>query len=117
MGRTKPWRRGPGRPRRVFKYGHFRGMDPVCPARVKEYPDLEAVRDATAQQRRAMDPGDLSDAQHQWVYTCGVQVMQWCHEDGCEAVRPVPLASYPWQAQRFILQQYLSKSRSTRMEK
>lgn len=95
--------------RRVYKYGFFRGMDPVCPARVAQYPELAAVRDATPAQRRALPPGDLEDAQHQWVYTARTQVMQSCHEEGCHAVRPVPLEAYPPHAQRFIFQEYVRR--------
>lgn len=100
--------------RRVYKYGFFAGMDPVCPARVAAYPELAAVRDASPAARRAMDPEDLTDAGRQWTYTTGIRLMQWCHEEGCGAVRPMPLAGYPPEAQASILQHYI---RSTQMEK
>ncbi|MFD3923057.1 hypothetical protein [Streptomyces sp. NPDC058595] len=92
--------------RRVYKYGFFTRLDPVCPARVRQYPELAAVRDATPAQRRTMHPGDLEDSQHQWSYTTGIRVMQCCHE--CGAVRPAPLAGYPDEARTFILQQFIS---------
>lgn len=94
--------------RRVYKYGFFTGLGPVCPGRVREYPELAAVRDASPAQRQAMDPGDLEDAQHQWVYTSRTHVMQECYD--CDAVRPVPLAGYPEEAQVFILQQFINRS-------
>lgn len=95
--------------KRTYHYGFFTGMDPVCPQRVKEYPELAAVRDATPEQRRAMHPGDLDDAQHQWAYGTGVQLMQRCHEEGCDAVRPTPLHGYPAEAQTFILQEFIRR--------
>lgn len=94
--------------RRVFKYGYFRGMDPICPARIATYPELAAVRDATPEQRAAMDPGDLEDAQHQWAYVTGPRMMQECFEEDCHAIRPTPLHGYTTEVQNGIIREFLS---------
>lgn len=98
--------------RRVFKYGYFRGMDPICPARIAAYPELEAVRDATPEQRAAMDPGDLEDAQHQWAYVTRPRLMQECFEEGCNAIRPTPLHGYTLAVQNGIIREFLSTTLS-----
>lgn len=103
----------PTRARRVYKYGFFTGLDPVCPERIRQYPELAAVRDASPAERAAMDPGDLDDAQHQWAYTSTLRVMQECHEEGCPAVRPVPLAGYPPEVQVALIQEFIRRSAQT----
>lgn len=96
--------------RQIFKYGFFRGMSPVCRARAAEYPDLQYVAGLTPEQLRTADHGDLEDAQHQWVYGTGVQVMQRCFEDGCDAVRPAPLDAYPDDARMFIMREFMRRN-------
>lgn len=86
--------------KRVYKYGFFVGMDPVCPERMRQYPDIDLN-----------DPTDLPDAEHQWAYGTRVEVMQRCFEGGCDAVRPTPLDAYPHEAQMFIMRNYMEGKR------
>lgn len=95
--------------RRVFKYGFFRGMDPVCPSRIAEYPELEYVRSTPPDMRPLLDREDLTDAQHQWAYVTVPQLMQRCFEEGCHAVRPTPLYAYPSRDQMFIMQEFMRR--------
>lgn len=81
--------------RQVFKYGYFRGMSPLCVIRLRNYPELRKPVNEMA-------TDELEDAQHQWVYS-GSQVMQWCWEEDCHAVRPVPMHGYDATDQNFIL--------------
>lgn len=88
--------------KRVFKYGHFVGMDPVCKVRVAAYADTDVPIDPT-------NPEDWEDAQHQWVTSYGKRgchsvPMQRCGEEGCTAVRPTPLRDYPIELQVQIMQ-------------
>lgn len=92
---------------RVLEYGTFTGLDPICAQRIRQYPDLEAVRDATPDERRLMDPQDLADAGHQWAFTTGPHVLQYCFEAGCSAVRPTPLHGYDESQQMFLLQEFI----------
>lgn len=96
--------------KRVFKYGFFLGIDAVCPQRGRQYPELAVIRDATPEERRAMDTQDLADAEHQWAYTTRPEVMQRCFEAGCDAVRPVPLHAYPERDQMFIMQEFMRRN-------
>lgn len=83
----------------IFKYGYFRGMSPLCAIRLRDYPELRKPIDE-------MDHDDLEDAQHQWAYNCSSAVMQWCWEEDCHAVRPVPMHGYDAEDQNFILLTY-----------
>jgi len=93
--------------KRVFKYGFFRGLDPVCQERIRQYPELAQVADAVRAglQARREDVGDL---QHQWVYPGSTRVMQSCFEAGCDAVRPIPLHGYGEASQVLILRTYMN---------
>ena len=93
--------------RQLFKYGFFRGMDPVCPERVRQYPDLAEVATALREGRK-VDPEDLKDLQHQWCYSTSTRVMQSCFEEGCDAVRPVPMDGYDGSDQVFILRTFMN---------
>lgn len=96
--------------RRVFKYGFFQGMSPICPARLAEYPELRYIADLPPDQWHTAPEGDLIDAQHQWAYTCGPAMMQHCFEETCSAVRPVPLYAYPERDQVFIMQEFMRRT-------
>ena len=97
--------------RRTFKYGFFQGLSPICQARITEYPELAYVADLAPEQLHTADRDDLTDAQHQWAYSgTGVQLMQRCFEDGCGAVRPVPLHAYTDDARMFIMQEFMRRN-------
>lgn len=95
--------------KRVFKYGFFRDMDPVCPSRIRQYPELADVA-AAVREGRPADPEDLKDLQHQWAYSCSTRMMQRCFEEDCDAVRPVPFHGYSGEDQvaimRFVMAQH-----------
>lgn len=93
--------------KRIFKYGFFQGMDPICPERLRQYPELEYVRDLTPEQLKTANREDLIDAQHQWAYSTHLRFFQECFEEGCTAVRPVPLDAYPTEARNFILRSFI----------
>lgn len=103
--------------KKVFKYGFFAGMDPVCAARLSAYPELEYVRSLTPEQLLSAPQGDLEDAQHQWVtsYRVGPQggflsaPMQHCGEEECTAVRPTPLDLYPDELKMQIMRMFMMK--------
>jgi len=103
--------------KRVFKYGFFVGMSPLCNARIAQYPELEYVRSLTPEQLRKAPQGDLEDAQHQWVtsYRLGPEggflsaPMQRCYEEGCTAVRPTPLDLYPDELKMQIMRMFMAK--------
>lgn len=95
--------------RRVFKYGFFQGMDPVCPSRLVEYPDLRYIADLTSGDLRLANREDLTDAEHQWAYTSGPRMMQHCFEEDCPAIRPTPLHAYPSRDQVFIMQEFMRR--------
>jgi hypothetical protein len=96
--------------RRTFKYGYFAGMSPICPARLAAYPELRYVAALTPDELRTADRGDLEDAQHQWAYTSHTRMMQHCFEEGCDAVRPVPLGDYPEADRTFILREFVRRN-------
>ena len=91
----------------VIHYSDYTGLDPICAERIRQYPELAAVRDATPDERQHIDRGDLEDAQHQWAYPGRTHVMQSCFEDGCDAQRPIPLHGYSDRDQAFILQTFI----------
>lgn len=96
--------------KRVFKYGFFVGMSPLCPVRIATYPELAFIADLTPEQLRTVDRGDLEDAQHQWAYTCRPQLMQRCFEEGCTAVRPAPLDAYPDRIKLAVVREFMSRN-------
>lgn len=87
------------RPRQIFKYSYFVGMSPLCPSRLRDYPELRKPISE-------MDASEMEDAQHQWAYTCSSAVMQRCFESDCHAVRPVPMHGHSPENQNFILLSY-----------
>jgi hypothetical protein len=103
--------------RRTFKYGFFVGMNPVCPARLAEYSDLEYVAALTPEELRTADRGDLEDAQHQWVVSISKEggflsaPMQRCYD--CPAVRPTPLDLYPEHLQMQIMRLFMIRNLPT----
>jgi hypothetical protein len=106
--------------RRIFKYGFFTGMDPVCPARLAEYPELRYVAMLTPEELRTAYREDLIDAQHQWVTTYRIgsghfvsAPMQECGEDGCDAVRPTPLDLYPEHLQMQVMRLFMIRNLPT----
>lgn len=93
--------------KRLFKYGFFQGLDPVCRERIRQYPELAEVATALREGRPASKE-DLEDLQHQWAYSAPVRVMQACFEEGCDAIRPVPMHGYGGSDQVFILRTFMN---------
>lgn len=96
--------------KRTFKYGFFQGMNPICPARLAEYPELRYVATLTPEQLATADRDDLIDAQHQWAYSTRTHLMQRCWEEGCDAVRPAPLDAYPDAVKLSILREFMRRN-------
>lgn len=70
-------------------------MNPVCDARLAQYPELEYVRGLSPEQLREADPEDLKDAQHQWAASSRLRLTEFCFEKECSATRRTPLDHLP----------------------
>jgi hypothetical protein len=87
-------------------------IEPICEARLAQYPELEYVRDLSPQGLREADREDLVDAQHQWAWSTGPELVQRCFEEDCDVVRQTPFAGLPERDQVFILQSFIARKLS-----
>lgn len=91
----------------VIERSSYTGMDPACPKALAEYPELQAVADATPQERATTYRDDVYDAQHEFGYRFGPELFQECFRCGKE--RPTPFTDFPEKDQVFLLQEFIRR--------
>lgn len=82
-------------------------VDPICHARITQYPELEYVRDTPPHQRKKLDKEDLEDAGHQWAIRYDGSLIQKCFD--CPVTRTKPFEYFDEWTQIWLLQQTLRR--------